>query len=96
MTDGLNQQPTEHVIDASGLYFADIRFLRETVMSTFDITGPIDGFGELLRWAITILEYEVAIARMRGKYKVIENRLTLSAAIDRAEHLRWIYGMYYD
>ena len=89
--------PSKHEseVDASVLFFGDIRFIRDTVINTLDVTGPIDGFGELLRWAIAILEYEVVIARLRGKTTVVQDRMTVSAAIDRADHLRTIYGLYY-
>lgn len=84
------------MIDASPLFFEDIRLVRDTISATLGVTGPIDGFGQLLRHTITELKCDVAIARAQGKAMVIDNQLTLSAAIDRAEHLRSIYDLYYN
>ena len=91
----MNEHTPGEVLDASPLFFGDIRFVRDIITATLDVTGPIDGFGQCLRYAISIPEREVAIAKARGKATVIDNRLTLAAAIDRAEHLQTIHDCYY-
>ncbi len=81
-------------LDASPLIFGDIRFVRDKICEALDVSGSIKGFEQLLDIVVTELEADVAIARAQGKGTVMNGRLTLSAAIDRAEHLRTIRGMF--
>lgn len=83
----------EMPLDASPLVFADIRFVRETVCNKVEKFGRLEGFEELLDWVISVLETDVAIARASGKASVMDGRLTLSAAVDRAEHLTHLRRM---
>lgn len=90
MNDTPNQESS---IDASPLFFGDIRFVRETLCGKLQDAGAIKGLEDLLDIAVGILETDVAIARAQGKSSIMRGRLSLSSAIDRAEHLNAMKAM---
>lgn len=87
MSNDISENSLGDPIDLSPLYFADIRFVRNTLCGKTDNEGAIKGLCELLDWVIVDLETAVAIAQASGKKTILDGRLTVSAAIDRAEHL---------
>ena len=86
----MSDAPKEKSLDGSPLIFADIRFVRETLCGKLEHEGAIAGMEELLDWVVSVLESDVAIAKAQGRTTVMDGRLTLSSAIDRAEHLTTI------
>ena len=89
----MTESPEGKPWDVSPLIFADIRFVRETLCGKSEHEGTIAGIEQLLDWVVSVLESDVAIAKAQGRTTVMDGRLTLSSAIDRAEHLTSIKGM---